>query len=43
MVNAYDAVYPTITPVVANFEDGFEGGVLSSAYETHSIGAGRIS
>src|SRR5206468_1478843 len=42
LVNAYDAVYPTITPAAANFADGFESGVLSSAYETRSTGAGRI-
>jgi hypothetical protein len=42
LVNAYDAVYPAITSAPANFADGFESGVLSSAYETRSTGPGRI-
>ncbi|MGB7159382.1 MAG: S8 family serine peptidase, partial [Tepidisphaeraceae bacterium] len=42
LVNAYDAVYPTVTPASVNFSDGLEGGALSAAYETRSTGAGRV-
>ncbi len=42
LINAYDAVYPTIAPATVNFFDGFEGGVLSAAYETRSTGNGRL-
>jgi hypothetical protein len=42
LVNAFDAVFPTITPASLNFVDGFESGALSTAYETRSTGAGRI-
>jgi hypothetical protein len=42
LVNAYDAVFPTVTPANVNFFDGLESGVLSGAYETRSTGNGRI-
>ena len=42
LINAFDAVYPAITPAVTNFSDGLESGALSSAYETRSNVAGRV-
>jgi hypothetical protein len=42
LVNAYDAIYPTVTAAPGDFSDGFETGALSSSYETHSTAAGRI-
>jgi hypothetical protein len=42
LINAYRAVYPTVTPAILNFSNGFESGALSSAYETHATGSGRI-
>ena len=42
LINAFDAVYPTIAPASLNFSDGLESGALSKAYETRSTGAGRV-
>jgi hypothetical protein len=42
LINAYRAVYPTITPAALDFSDGFESGALSGAYETRASGSGRI-
>jgi hypothetical protein len=41
MVNAFDAIYPTVTPASLNYSDGLESGVLSSNYDTRATGAGR--
>jgi hypothetical protein len=42
LVNAYDAIFRTVTPAPVNFTDNFEDGDLPLAYETNSNGAGRI-
>jgi hypothetical protein len=42
LVNAFDAVYPTVSTASLNFSDGFEGGVLPTTYETRSTINGRI-
>jgi hypothetical protein len=42
LINAFDAVYPAVTPATVVFSDGLEGGALSAAYETRSNNAGRI-
>jgi hypothetical protein len=42
MINAFDAVYPTVATASLNFSDGFESGVLPSYYETRSTNSGHI-
>lgn len=42
LINAYDAVFGPAIASPLNVADGFESGVLSNAWETHSTGPGRI-
>lgn len=42
LVNAYDAVFGPAVATGLNVTDGFEQAVLSSQWETHSTGPGRI-
>ncbi len=42
LINAYDAIYGAPIAATADFNDDFENGVLGSAYETNTTGAGRI-
>ena len=42
LINAYDAIYGAPMAATLDFSDDFENGVLGSAYETNTTGAGRI-
>ncbi|MCU0523739.1 MAG: S8 family serine peptidase [Elainella sp. Prado103] len=42
IIDAYRAIFGSVVPAAGTFADGFETGVLSSAYATDASGTGRI-
>ena len=42
VINAYDAIFGPAVPAFLPLNEGFESGVLSDAWETHSTGKGRL-
>lgn len=42
VIDIYDAIYGPVVPATLNISEGFEAGVLPTAWETRSTGNGRI-